>query len=200
MRTLRRGLTACMLLAVVTACSQTDGQTNDEEAQAANTESTSDEGEVTATTEEGDFEITLTSAKKVYQEGQSLDIAGLLTYKGQRENIELYHAAAPFNYVITDYERSHITFPEIETLGKTSTLAQGEALEINTFKLSEVGYPLGTQSEKEKEKMKETYGEADHFPAGVYTITLLVDFSYEKEGETTDVYLPTSIDIVVEPS
>ncbi|PRO64527.1 hypothetical protein [Alkalicoccus urumqiensis] len=200
MRTLHRGLAAFMLLTVVTACSQTDGQTNDEEAQAANTESTSDEGEVTATTEQDDFQMTLTSAKKVYEEGEPLDIFGSLTYLGEKEEIEITYDRMFYFSKVIDYKRYMSMTPTYESYRGTKTFSQGEAYEFESFEPNGNGEPITSQSEEELEQTKQLYEEITPLPAGGYTFNVVADFEVQTAEGNQEVRIPASIDIVVEPS
>ncbi|QKS70299.1 hypothetical protein FLK61_26430 [Paenalkalicoccus suaedae] len=200
MTTFKYGLSSLLLLAVITACSQTDGENTEEEAQVAEAISIPAEGEVIATTEQDDFRVTLSSAKRVYVEGEELDITGALTYVGDKDEMEIVHATSLVYRSVIDHKRDFFESAERLTSQELTTLTPGESITNENFSGFGYGVGLTPQADRNLEEIRALYDEVGGYPAGTYTFTFIAEFFYESEEGQKEFKIPASIDIIIEPS
>jgi hypothetical protein len=57
---------------------------------------------VSATTKQGDFELTLRSAKAVYMRGEPVEMVATLTYVGSEPSVRISHASSPMTFGIVE--------------------------------------------------------------------------------------------------
>lgn len=130
---------------------------------------------------EGDFEYRLYTEQETYSEYATPAIFAELTYIGEEESIDIYHAASPFYFPMKE-----------RTRGFDIDYAMNEPLLMTTLKK---GMPL-----REKYSFASGYSDADHkayidfiddvmnngFPEGDYMVNGLANFFIQDDHEASD--------------
>lgn len=134
-----------------------------------------------ASTEGDDFKYRLYTEKDVYDEFGDTAIFAELTYVGDEESIEIYHAASPFYFPIEETTSGfEIDYPMNEPLIAT-TLEKDEPLrEKYTFS---GGY--SDQDDEEYAAFIQTIAEKG-FPEGSYVVHGSVQFHTGNPNEVTE--------------
>lgn len=131
---------------------------------------------------EGDFIFRLVSEKKKYDEYEKPVIYAELTYVGEKEEIQISHAASPFSYPIHEKTRGYTVDYAMNTPLLLTDLKRGEPYREN--------YDFaGGYSDKDAEEYAEfvqSVIEHDGFPRGNYMMEGYANFSIVDESETAE--------------
>ena len=134
-----------------------------------------------AEAEADDFVYRLTTEKDVYDEFSDTAIFAELTYVGEKESIDIYHAASPFYFYLEERTRDYDIDYAMEDPLLTTTLKKGEPLrEKYTF----AGGYSDTDNKAYIEFIETIVNEG--FPEGNYIINGSAQFSTSEPGETID--------------
>ncbi|WP_342505365.1 hypothetical protein [Sporosarcina sp. FSL K6-2383] len=134
-----------------------------------------------AEVQEGDFIYKLSTEKDVYDTFSGSAIFAELTYIGEKDSIDIYHAASPFHFPL-----------EERTRGIEVDYAMNEPLIITTLKKGE---PLrqkynfaGGYSDQDEEEYVEFIKSMinEEFPEGEYIIHGSAQFTTADPSQTTD--------------
>lgn len=128
-----------------------------------------------------DFVYRLTTEKDVYDEFGDTAIFAELTYVGEKESIDIYHAASPFYFSLEERTRDYQIDYATEDPLLTTTLEKGVPLrEKYTF----AGGYSDTDDKAYIEFIETIVNEG--FPKGNYIINGSAQFFTTEPGEATD--------------
>lgn len=133
-----------------------------------------------ATTTEGDFDYRLYTEQESYSEHTNPAVFAELTYIGEEESIDIYHAASPFYFPMKERAR-----------GFDIDYAMNEPLLMTTLKKDEpfrqkYSFAGGYSDNDEKDYVNFVQDLIDNgFPEGDYVIDGLADFYTKDPSEAT---------------
>lgn len=141
-----------------------------------NTDKLESQAEVT----EGDFTYRLVTEKAEYGENEPIKIYAELEYTGDKEEIEIFHAASPFSFPMVETTRNYDIGYGMDQPLKSTTLVKGKPLRKEY--VGSGGY--SSEDKKEyKDFMKRVMDK--EFPAGHYVVNGIADF-YIRVSEGTE--------------
>lgn len=154
--------------------------------------------ETKAEVAEEDFIYRLVTEKAEYDKNEPLKIYAELEYKGDQEEIVIFHSASPFYFPIVETKRNYEIGYDMEQPLLSTKLMKGEPLR-QEYRGSG-GYD--SQDEKEyTEFMKQIMNK--EFPEGHYVVNGLADFGVivnEKTGQKTEYKLKAQVEFMVSGS
>ncbi|MHA6259410.1 hypothetical protein ACXYMX_05780 [Sporosarcina sp. CAU 1771] len=134
-----------------------------------------------ASVKDGDFIYRLVTEKELFYLGEDISIYAELTYVGEQESIDIFHAASPFYFPITERTRGlDIDYAMNEPLIIT-TLLQNEPLR------EDYAFAGGYSDENDKSYIDFVKSLMDDkFPEGEYIVHGYADFWTEDPGSATE--------------
>lgn len=131
---------------------------------------------------DGDFVYRISTEKEQYDENGPIKIIAELEYVGEKEQVEIFHAASPFSFPMVEKTRNYlIDYPMNEPLLSTTILKGTPLREEYT------GGAGGYSMEDGKEYvnfMKRIMDEK--FPSGVYEVNGVASFFVKSDNQTKE--------------
>lgn len=125
---------------------------------------------IVSETETEDYVVRFISEKAVYYEDEPVDLTAKLKYRGEEDEVTIFHGASPFWFEIRETTRG-IDIPYVMTMQLLNTkLEQGEWYEEKYIKAGSF-----TEEDEHATFLKE-FLSGETFPPGEYEIELRTDF------------------------
>ena len=126
-----------------------------------------------------DFIFRLVSEKDQYKVGEDVKLYGEILYKGEKEEITIYHSSSAVSFNVIEKIRGHEIGYILNDIGTSTTLNRlGNPYRAQYNK--NAGYNLDN-TEKDYAKFMETFSKRDGFPLGYYIVKGTTDFSVDSE-------------------
>ena len=136
-----------------------------------------------------DFHMYLASEKEVYEQNEDVVMIAELTYKGEHQKIDIFHAASPFIFNIKEETRGiNIDYVMNQPLLQT-TLEKDVPLQEKYEKTG--GY--SDQDDKEYVAFMKEFLTGKTFPKGKYAVEGVASFYIEEDGEEKTYNIKTII-------
>ena len=140
-----------------------------------------------------DFHMYLASEKEVYEQNEEVVMIAEITYKGEYEKIDIFHAASPFFFNIKEETRGiNIDYVMNQPLLQT-TLEKNVPLQEKYQKTG--GY--SDQDDEEYVAFMKEFLTGKTFPKGKYTVEGVASFYIEEDGEEKTYNIKTIIQFEV---
>lgn len=144
---------------------------------------------------EDDFIFRLVSEKEQYDEGETVKLYGEIVYKGDKEEVTIFHSSSAILFNITEHARDYEIGYGVQDIGVTTVLKQGEPFREN-YNKNNVGYA----SDDNNVKFIKEFINRDDFPTGYYVVNGFTDFAVqlrEDDEEMERIIIEATIDFKV---
>lgn len=126
-----------------------------------------------------DFIFRLVSEKEQYKVGEDVKLYGEILYKGDKEEITIYHSSSAVSFNVIEKIRGHEISYIVKEIGTSTTLNRLGNPYRAQYNKSAVYNPDNIQ--KDYARFMETFSKKEGFPSGYYIVKGTTDFSVESQ-------------------